>query len=281
MLSLSLPLHPQHVLDEADGDVGEVEAVEDVVVLHDGFQVVEADEVDQLVDASQAVVADGLGVAVEQEAGVEDVAGLGAVDQGVDLERGQLLQAVGADAIDGGDVVFVDLLGLPVGDLDLEWAHDVVAVVQHLAVHGGRVLGLAQAVDGQLGGRGTGLDGLSQVDGEAWQVIGQEQGGSALEDEGITGAAGQLLGDGPHQGDVACLLWREGVALKRPWWMGLRRVLVWWYRWLITHTLPSACVPHQQSSGVARSGQLDERRPQAAWPARGAARLALWCRASQ
>ena len=212
--------------------MGEVEAVEDVVVLHDGFQVVEADEVDQLVDAGQVVVADGLGVAVKQEAGVEDVAGLGTVDQGVDLERGQLLQAVGADAIDGGDVVFVDLLGLAVGDLDLERAHDVVAVVQHLAMHGGRVLGLAQAVDGQLGNRGTGLDGLSQVDGwataievqvdgEAWQVIGQKQGGTALEDEGVTGAASQLLSDGPHQGDVACLLWREGVVLKRPRWMGL------------------------------------------------------------
>ena len=212
--------------------MGEVEAVEDVVVLHDGFQVVEADEVDQLVDAGQVVVADGLGVAVKQEAGVEDVAGLGTVDQGVDLERGQLLQAVGADAIDGGDVVFVDLLGLAVGDLDLERAHDVVAVVQHLAMHGGRVLGLAQAVDGQLGNRGTGLDGLSQVDGwataievqvdgEAWQVIGQKQGGTALEDEGVTGAASQLLSDGPHQGDVACLLWREGVVLERPRWMGL------------------------------------------------------------
>ena len=233
MLSLPLPSHLQHVLDEADGDVGEVEAVEDVVVLHDGFQVVETDEVDELVDASQVVVADGLGVAVEQEAGVEDVAGLGAVDQGVDLERGQLLQTVGADAVDGGDIVFVDLLGLAVGDLDLEWAHDVVAVVQHLAVHGGRVLGVAQAVDGQLGGRGTGLDGLGQIDawataievqvnGEAWQVIGQEQGGAALEDEGVTGAAGQLLSDGPHQGDVACLLWREGVALKRP-----KRVSFW------------------------------------------------------
>ena len=212
--------------------MGEVETVEDVVILHDGFQVVEADEVDELVDAGQVVVADGLGVAVKQEAGVEDVAGLGAVDQGVDLERGQLLQAVGADAIDGGDVVFVDLLGLAVGDLDLERAHDVVAVVQHLAMHGGRVLGLAQAVDGQLGNRGTGLDGLSQVDGwataievqvdgEAWQVIGQKQGGTALEDEGVTGAASQLLSDGPHQGDVACLLWREGVVLERPRWMGL------------------------------------------------------------
>ena len=232
MLSLSLSSHPQDVLDEADGDVGEVEAVEDVVVLHDGFQVVEADEVDQLVDTGQVVVADGLGVAVEQEAGVEDVAGLGAVDQGVDLERGQLLQTVGADAVDGGDVVFVDLIGLPVGDLDLERAHDVVAVVQHLAVHGGRVLGVAQAVDGQLGGRGTGLDEISQVDGgataievqvdgEAWQVVGQEQGGAALEDEGVTGAASQLLSNGPHQGDVACLLWREWVALERPWWLGL------------------------------------------------------------
>ena len=240
MLSLSLPPHPQHVLDEADGDVGEVEAVEDVVVLHDGLQVVEADEVDELVDAGQVVVADGLGVAVEQEAGVEDVAGLGAVDQGVDLERGQLLQTVGADAVDGGDIVFVDLLGLAVGDLDLEWAHDVVAVVQHLAVHGGRVLGVAQAVDGQLGGRGTGLDGLGQVDGgataieveinrEAWQVVGQEQGGAAFEDEGVTGAAGQLLGDGSHQGDVACLLWCEWVVLERPWWLGLWRVLARWY----------------------------------------------------
>lgn len=66
--------------------MGEVEAVEDVVILHDDFQVVEADEVDELVDAGQVVVTDGLGVAVEQEAGVEDVAGLGAVDQGVDLE---------------------------------------------------------------------------------------------------------------------------------------------------------------------------------------------------
>ena len=86
MLSLSLSSHPQDVLDEADRDVGEVEAVEDVVVLHDGFQVIETDEVDELVDAGQVVVADGLGVMVEQEAGVEDVAGLGAVDQGVDLE---------------------------------------------------------------------------------------------------------------------------------------------------------------------------------------------------
>lgn len=82
----SLPPQLQHVLDEADGDVGEVEVVEDVVVLHDGFQVVEADEVDELVDAGQVLVADGLGVVVEQEAGVEDIAGLGAVDQGVDLE---------------------------------------------------------------------------------------------------------------------------------------------------------------------------------------------------
>ena len=177
--------------------MGEVEAVEDVVVLHDDFQVVEADEVDELVDAGQVVVADGLRVAMEQEAGVEDIAGLGAVDQSVDLERGQLLQTIGADAVDGGDVVFVDLLGLAVGDLDLERAHDVVAVVQHLAVHCGRVLGIAQAVDGQLGGRGTGLDGLGQIDGgttaieveinrETWQVVGQEQGGAALEDEGVT-----------------------------------------------------------------------------------------------
>lgn len=213
--------------------MGEVEAVEDVVVLHDGFQVVETDEVDELVDAGQVVLADGLGVAVEQEAGVEDVAGLGAVDQGVDLERGQLLQTVGADAVDGGDIVFVDLLGLAVGDLDLERAHDVVAVVQHVTVHGRRVLGVAQTADRQLSGRGTGLNGLGQVDGgataievqvdgEAWQVVGQEQGGSALEDEGVTGAAGQLLGDSPHQGDVACLLWREGVALKRP-----KRVSFW------------------------------------------------------
>ncbi|WP_256695129.1 hypothetical protein, partial [Actinomyces oris] len=43
-------------------------------------------EVNELVDAGQVVVADGLGVAVGQEAGVEDVASLGAVDQGVDLE---------------------------------------------------------------------------------------------------------------------------------------------------------------------------------------------------
>lgn len=210
--------------------MGEVKAVEDVVVLHDGFQVVEADEVDQLVDASQVVVADGLGVAVKQETGVEDVAGLGAVDQGVDLERGQLLQAVGADAVDGGDVVFVDLIGLPVGDLDLERAHDVVAVVQHVTVHGRRVLGVAQTADRQLSGRGTGLDEISQVDGgataievqvdgEAWQVVGQEQGGAALEDEGVTGASGQLLSDGPHQGDVACLLWRERVVLERPRWV--------------------------------------------------------------
>lgn len=238
--------------------MGEVEAVEDVVVLHDGFQVVEADEVDELVDAGQVVVADGLGVAVEQEAGVEDVAGLGAVDQGVDLE----------------------------------WAHDVVAVVQHVTVHGGRVLGVAQAVDGQLGGRSTGLDGLGQIDAwataieveinrETWQVVGQKQGGAALEDEGVTGAAGQLLSDGPHQGDVACLLWREWVALERPWWMGFWRVLVWWYWWLITHTPPSAYVLHQQSSGVARPGQLDGRTAQAWWPAREAARPAPWCRASQ
>ena len=203
-----------------------------------------------------------------------------------------VLQAVGADAIDGGDVVFVDLLGLAVGDLDLERAHDVVAVVQHLAVHGRRVLGVAQAVDGQLGGRSTGLDGLGQIDGwataieveinrETWQVVGQKQGGAALEDEGVTGAAGQLLSDGPHQGDVACLLWRERVVLKRLWWVGLRRVLVWWYWWFITHTPPSACVLHQQSSGVARPGQLDGRRTQARWPAREAARLALWCRASR
>ena len=189
--------------------MGEVEAVEDVVVLHDG-----------------------LGVAVKQEAGVEDVAGLGAVDQGVDLERGQLLQTVGADAVDGGDNVFDDLLGLAVGDLNLERAHDVVSVVQHVTVHGGCVLGVAQAVDGQLGGRGTGLDGLTQIDGgataieveinrETWQVVGQEQGGAALEDEGVTGAARQLLSDGPHQGNVACLLWREWVALERPWQVGL------------------------------------------------------------
>ena len=101
----------------------------------------------------------------------------------------------------GGDVVFVDLLGLAVGDLDLEWAHDVVAVVQHVTVHGGRVLGVAQAVDGQLGGRGTGLNGLGQVDGgttaieveinrEAWQVIGQEQGGDAFV---LKGSAALLL----------------------------------------------------------------------------------------
>lgn len=88
------------------------------------------------------------------------------------------------------------------------------------------MLGVAQAVDGQLGGSSTGLDGLGQIDGgttaieveinrETWQVVGQEQGGAALENEGVTGAAGQLLGDGSHQGDVACLLWREWVALKR------------------------------------------------------------------
>ena len=43
-------------------------------------------KVDQLADAGQVVVAGGLNAAVEQEAGVEDVAGLGAVDQGVYLE---------------------------------------------------------------------------------------------------------------------------------------------------------------------------------------------------
>lgn len=43
-------------------------------------------KVDQLADAGQVVVAGGLKAAVEQEAGVEDVAGLGAVDQGVYLE---------------------------------------------------------------------------------------------------------------------------------------------------------------------------------------------------
>ena len=90
---------------------------------------------------------------------------------------------------------------MPVGDLDLEWAHDVVAVVQHLTMHGARVLGVAQAVDGQLGGRGTGLDGLGQVDGgvtaievqvdgEARQVVGQEQGGDAFV---LKGSAALLL----------------------------------------------------------------------------------------
>lgn len=68
-------------------------------------------------------------------------------------------------------------------------------------MHGARVLGVAQAVDGQLGGRGTGLNGLGQVDGgttaievetnrEAWQVIGQEQGGDAFV---LKGSAALLL----------------------------------------------------------------------------------------
>lgn len=88
---------------------------------------------------------------------------------------------------------------MAVGDLDLERVHHVVAVVQHLAVDGGRVLGVAQTVDRQLGGRGAGLDGAGQVDGgvasvevqidgEAWQVVGQEQCGAALEDKGVAGA---------------------------------------------------------------------------------------------
>ena len=57
--------------------------------------------------------------------------------------------------------------------------------MQHPAVHGGRVLGVAQTVDGQLGGRGTGVDrpgqigaGASavevQVDREARQAVGQQ-----------------------------------------------------------------------------------------------------------
>lgn len=37
LLSLPLPPHSQHVFDEVDGHLGEVEAVEDVVVLHDGL----------------------------------------------------------------------------------------------------------------------------------------------------------------------------------------------------------------------------------------------------
>ena len=50
-LQSSLPFHLQGVVYQPYGDVGQVEAVEDVVVEHDRLQVVEADEVNELVDA--------------------------------------------------------------------------------------------------------------------------------------------------------------------------------------------------------------------------------------
>ena len=40
-----LPFHIQGVVYQPYGDVGQVEAFEDVIVEHDRFQVVEADEV--------------------------------------------------------------------------------------------------------------------------------------------------------------------------------------------------------------------------------------------
>ena len=43
--------HFQGVVYQSYGDVGQVEAVEDVIVEHDRLQVVEADEVNELVDA--------------------------------------------------------------------------------------------------------------------------------------------------------------------------------------------------------------------------------------
>ena len=50
-LQSSLPFHLQGVVYQPYGDVGQVEAVEDVIVEHDRLQVVEADEVNELVDA--------------------------------------------------------------------------------------------------------------------------------------------------------------------------------------------------------------------------------------
>lgn len=71
----------------------------------------------------------------------------------------------------------------------------------------------------------------------------------------------------------------NGWCSNGPGGVGLWRVLAWWYRWFITHTPPSACVLYQQSSGVACPERLDGSMTQARWPARGAACLALWCRA--
>ena len=51
-LQSSLPFHIQGVVYQPYGDVGQVEAFEDVIVEHDRFQVVEADDyVYELVDA--------------------------------------------------------------------------------------------------------------------------------------------------------------------------------------------------------------------------------------
>lgn len=51
LLQPPLASQSQGVVDQADGYVGEVEVADDVVVEHGGFQSVQADDVDQLVDA--------------------------------------------------------------------------------------------------------------------------------------------------------------------------------------------------------------------------------------
>jgi len=52
-VSLQSPLlsHIQGVVYQPYGDIGQVEAFEDVIIEHDRLQVVEADEVNELVDA--------------------------------------------------------------------------------------------------------------------------------------------------------------------------------------------------------------------------------------
>lgn len=85
----------------------------------------------------QVVVADVVWVAVQQETGVEDVAGTDAVNQGVDFQSSQFVDPVDAGAVDCGNVLFSYPVGLTVGHLDLQRRARLLAVVQHMTT--GRV----------------------------------------------------------------------------------------------------------------------------------------------
>ena len=70
--------------------MGQVVVTQDAVVALDVLQVVQADDVDQVIDTQQVLVADGVWVALDQEAGIEDVPDLDATNQGIGLQPGSV-----------------------------------------------------------------------------------------------------------------------------------------------------------------------------------------------
>jgi hypothetical protein len=90
--SLQSSRSAQHanVVDQCHGYVGQVVVTQDAVVALDVLQVVQADDVDQVIDTQQVLVADGVWVALDQEAGIEDVPDLDAINQGIGLQPGSV-----------------------------------------------------------------------------------------------------------------------------------------------------------------------------------------------